>query len=102
MATPHVRVHEIVADLLTAAGVECIFGVMGEDTAPLMVSAAARGIRCEEEELERAASWREGRGRVVEILEARRTALEEQAENELRAALEARTARSGAAMSAGG
>lgn len=47
MTAPRVRVHEIVADLLKAAGVECIFGVMGEDTAPLMVSAAARGIRCE-------------------------------------------------------
>ena len=47
MTTPRVRVHEFVADILKEAGVECIFGVMGEDTAPLMVSAAARGIRCE-------------------------------------------------------
>ena len=47
MTTPRVRVHEFVADILKQAGVECIFGVMGEDTAPLMVSAAARGIRCE-------------------------------------------------------
>lgn len=39
-------VHEIVAHQLKEAGVECMFGVMGEDTAPLVVSAAALGIVC--------------------------------------------------------
>ena len=46
MTTTLTPVHEVVAQQLKDAGVTCIFGVMGEDTAPLMVSAAARGIVC--------------------------------------------------------
>ena len=46
MTSPRMRVYDVVADLLKQAGVECIFGVMGEDTAPLVVAAAARGITC--------------------------------------------------------
>ena len=41
---PTTRVYDVVADSLVTSGVECIFGVMGEDTAPLVVAAAARGI----------------------------------------------------------
>lgn len=44
--TTATRVHEVVAQVLKDAGVECMFGVMGEDTAPLVVSAAALGIVC--------------------------------------------------------
>ncbi|MEO8754854.1 MAG: thiamine pyrophosphate-binding protein, partial [Casimicrobiaceae bacterium] len=40
-----VRVYDVVADALVAADVACLFGVMGEDTAPLVVAVAARGIR---------------------------------------------------------
>ena len=46
MNTVLTPVHEVVARQLKAAGVECMFGVMGEDTAPLVVSAAALGIVC--------------------------------------------------------
>ncbi len=46
MTTTLAPVHEVVAQQLKDAGVTCIFGVMGEDTAPLVVSAAARGIVC--------------------------------------------------------
>jgi acetolactate synthase-1/2/3 large subunit len=38
------RVYDVVADALAAAQVEHIFGVLGEDTAPLVVAAVARGI----------------------------------------------------------
>lgn len=46
MSASSPKVHDVVADVLKEAGVECIFGVMGEDTAPLVVAAAARGIVC--------------------------------------------------------
>ncbi len=46
MTTALTPVHAIVAQQLKVAGVECMFGVMGEDTAPLVVSAAAFGIVC--------------------------------------------------------
>ena len=36
--------YDTVADVLSKSGVEIIFGVMGEDTAPLVVAAVARGI----------------------------------------------------------
>jgi thiamine pyrophosphate-dependent acetolactate synthase large subunit-like protein len=39
------RQYDVVADALLRARVECVFGVMGEDTAPLVVAIAARGIR---------------------------------------------------------
>ena len=42
-----VRSHgfERVADALATAGVECLFGVLGDDTGPLALAAAERGIR---------------------------------------------------------
>ncbi len=36
---------EMVADALATAGVECIFGVLGDDTGPLALAASERGIR---------------------------------------------------------
>jgi len=36
---------ERIADALAAAGVECIFGVLGDDTGPLIVATTERGIR---------------------------------------------------------
>jgi acetolactate synthase I/II/III large subunit len=36
---------EMVAEALAAAGVECIFGVLGDDTGPLALAASERGIR---------------------------------------------------------
>ena len=39
-----IKAYEAVADVLQQAGVEHIFGVMGEDTAPLLVAAVDRGI----------------------------------------------------------
>lgn len=42
--TSSARVYNVVADVLLASGVECIFGVMGEDTAPLIVAAVELGI----------------------------------------------------------
>jgi thiamine pyrophosphate-dependent acetolactate synthase large subunit-like protein len=38
------RVYDVVTDALVAAGIECIFGMLGEDVAPLAVAAGARGI----------------------------------------------------------
>ena len=46
MTTTPTPVHAVVAQQLKDAGVTCMFGVMGEDTAPLVVSAAALGIVC--------------------------------------------------------
>lgn len=37
--------YEVVADALAAAGVECIFGLLGDDTGPLVLAATERGIR---------------------------------------------------------
>lgn len=37
--------YEIVADALATAGVECIFGLLGDDTGPLILAATERGIR---------------------------------------------------------
>ncbi len=37
--------YERVADALAAAGVECIFGLLGDDTGPLVLAATERGIR---------------------------------------------------------
>jgi len=42
---PATKVYEVVADALVTAGVRCIFGLMGEDNAPLLVAAVARGIK---------------------------------------------------------
>ncbi len=42
---PAKKVYEVVADALVTAGVKCIFGLMGEDNAPLLVAAVARGIK---------------------------------------------------------
>ena len=39
-----VKAYEAVADGLATAGVERVFGVLGEDTAPLFVAASQRGI----------------------------------------------------------
>ena len=36
--------YEAIADVLVRNGVDRVFGVMGEDTAPLMVAATARGV----------------------------------------------------------
>lgn len=36
---------ELIAQALAEAGVECIFGVLGDDTGPLIVATSARGIR---------------------------------------------------------
>lgn len=38
------RAYDDVADALAAAGVRCLFGVLGEDVAPLVVAVVARGI----------------------------------------------------------
>jgi acetolactate synthase I/II/III large subunit len=38
------RVYERIADELARAGVECLFGVLGEDTGAVVVAAADRGI----------------------------------------------------------
>lgn len=38
------RVYEAVAQSLVESGVECIFGIIGDDTAPVIVAALARGI----------------------------------------------------------
>ena len=37
--------YEMVAEALASAGVECIFGVLGDDTGPLVLAATRRGIR---------------------------------------------------------
>lgn len=43
--TATVAGYEMVAEALAAAGVECIFGVLGDDTGPLVLAATKRGIR---------------------------------------------------------
>ncbi len=43
--TANVAGYEMVADALATAGVECIFGVLGDDTGPLVLAATERGIR---------------------------------------------------------
>lgn len=43
-ADTDIKAYEAVADVLRRSGIECIFGVMGEDTAPLLVAAVDRGI----------------------------------------------------------
>lgn len=45
MTTPTMAGYEMVADALATAGIECIFGVMGDDTGPLVLAATERGIR---------------------------------------------------------
>jgi thiamine pyrophosphate-dependent acetolactate synthase large subunit-like protein len=37
--------YEMVADALATAGVQCIFGLLGDDTGPLIFAATERGIR---------------------------------------------------------
>jgi acetolactate synthase-1/2/3 large subunit len=38
------RVYELLADELVRAGINCIFGVLGDDTGALVIAAAGRGI----------------------------------------------------------
>lgn len=45
VTTPAMAGYEMVADALATAGVECIFGVLGDDTGPLVLAATERGIR---------------------------------------------------------
>lgn len=45
ITTPARAGYERVADALATAGVECIFGVLGDDTGPLVLAATERGIR---------------------------------------------------------
>lgn len=40
-----VKGYERIADALAEAGVDCIFGVLGDDTGPLIVATSERGIR---------------------------------------------------------
>ena len=43
--TANMAGYEMVADALATAGVECIFGLLGDDTGPLVLAATERGIR---------------------------------------------------------
>ena len=43
--TANMAGYEMVADALATAGVECIFGLLGDDTGPLVVATTERGIR---------------------------------------------------------
>lgn len=40
-----IKGYERIADALAEAGVDCIFGVLGDDTGPLIVATSERGIR---------------------------------------------------------
>lgn len=44
VTSPTAHVYDVVADALLESGASCIFGVLGEDTAPLVAAASTRGI----------------------------------------------------------
>jgi acetolactate synthase-1/2/3 large subunit len=68
-APPGPRGYDVIADELVAAGVECIFGLLGDDTAPLILATNKRNItyypvRHENEAIAMADGYQRATGRI--------------------------------------